>query len=305
MSQPVTPAARFDYRALSAAHRDVLVRVRDDIHRKLHRTAADLVWIGRQLIEAKKVVGHGAFGPWVEAEFPWSRAQAHRLMTAAAAFGDFSQIEKFDPSAVYLLSQPNTPPQARDFALQEVADGKRVTLPYAKEIVACHRASPPPPATRGELNELAPVRPEDVKGRADPDAGAAALWRAVADLLAGGGSLHLAAVEDGEGASVTATHYPADPGRPIRVEHRDTAADAVRAVAGLEPSRRCPHCKRQQPAGHFSRDGAKRVSWCKTCERARLKAWKARKKAKRLAGRPGEPDEGGEAPAQVEVPLAG
>ena len=50
-------------------------------------TKDSAVAFGRELIEMKEKLGHGNFGPWVEAELPYGLRTAENLMNAARVFG--------------------------------------------------------------------------------------------------------------------------------------------------------------------------------------------------------------------------
>jgi Protein of unknown function (DUF3102) len=52
--------------------------------RRLHKRAVgDIIEIGRHLIEAKKLAGHGHWLPWLEREFGWKEQSARNFMNVA------------------------------------------------------------------------------------------------------------------------------------------------------------------------------------------------------------------------------
>lgn len=73
----------FDYSSLPANHSERVRELAVGIRAWMRRTAEELVAIGRDLIEVKETLPHGAFGSWLQAEFGWSDRTARRLMAVA------------------------------------------------------------------------------------------------------------------------------------------------------------------------------------------------------------------------------
>ena len=68
--------------------------------------------IGRRLCEVKKIVGHGAFSPWVEAHFTMTDRTAEKYMRVAR-FLDKNELGSDLPlslTALYALASPSMPP---------------------------------------------------------------------------------------------------------------------------------------------------------------------------------------------------
>jgi hypothetical protein len=88
--------------------------------RRLHkRVIADVIEIGRRLTECKKIVGHGAWLPWLTREFSWSDRTARNFMQLF----ELSKLEtvsnlKVPLRVLYLLAAPSTPPEARTEILE-------------------------------------------------------------------------------------------------------------------------------------------------------------------------------------------
>lgn len=135
--------AGFDYSTVPATDRPFL-KDKVGVIRHLTRTCAEgVLHIGRHLIEARDRIGAGPFAAWVETEFAWTARHAARFMDAAAAFGTSGQIVgRFDASALYVLSAPSAPTQARDFAIDMARDGEYVSHQIAKRIVDGLKADP-------------------------------------------------------------------------------------------------------------------------------------------------------------------
>jgi hypothetical protein len=118
------------------------LREHADAIRELHRNViGNILEIGRRLIEVKKLLGHGNFLPWVEAEFQWSAKTAENYMRAAEAFGDKFETVSNLPitiTALYELSAPDVPPEARAEAMEIAKTGKPVKKAAAKTTIANH-----------------------------------------------------------------------------------------------------------------------------------------------------------------------
>ena len=67
--------ARFDYLAHPAAVQQGLAEHAKEIRKLGKRAIEDIIEIGRRLTEAKKLVGYGHWGNWLEKEFGWSPAK--------------------------------------------------------------------------------------------------------------------------------------------------------------------------------------------------------------------------------------
>lgn len=134
----------FDYCHLDTETRILVKQRSSEIKTLMKRTAQSIIEIGEKLIEVKNHLPHGAFGEWLEIEFEWGTSQAARFMQVAERFGgdQIYQIDKFAPSALYLLAAPGTPDEARSEALSRAEAGERITHQAAKQIVSDHKPSP-------------------------------------------------------------------------------------------------------------------------------------------------------------------
>lgn len=93
----------FDYCALPAETAAGLRDRRDRIRDLVVQTALTAVEIGKLLLQARERIGRRWYRRWVEREFLFNRSQATRLMRVAAVFGDASDLDRFSPSALFLL----------------------------------------------------------------------------------------------------------------------------------------------------------------------------------------------------------
>jgi len=105
------------------------------------RTAANIVEIGRRLLQAKELIGHGYWGDWLQAEFAWSLSTAICFMRVAEKFGTLNCLESFQPSALILLSYNSTPPEAVSEAIEQARNGRPVTHTTAHQLRKKHRPS--------------------------------------------------------------------------------------------------------------------------------------------------------------------
>lgn len=149
----------FDYSHLDTETRIFVKQRSSEIRTLMKRTAQSVIEIGEKLIEVKNQLPHGSFGEWLEIEFEWGTSQAARFMQVAERFGDkIYQIDKFSPSALYLLAAPSTPDEARAEAISRAEDGERVTHQAAKQIVNEHKpAQPISPVTFSADGKIASV----------------------------------------------------------------------------------------------------------------------------------------------------
>jgi hypothetical protein len=97
-----------------------------------------IIEIGRELIAAKAEVAHGGWLPWIEEEFGWGHATASNYMNVATKFPTLGSSAglTIDATALYALSAPAVPQEARDWAVEAAEDGDRVTLVQAEAMIA-------------------------------------------------------------------------------------------------------------------------------------------------------------------------
>lgn len=133
-----------------------LRQLADDIKVRMKRTAIDVYHIGANLLEAKELLPHGKFLPWLKAEFEMSQRAAYNFMNVATAFGDkFANFANLDiaTAALYQLADPGkTSLEAVDEATERAKSGETVTPEVAKEILQKHPPAKPPRKTRESTN---------------------------------------------------------------------------------------------------------------------------------------------------------
>lgn len=136
----------FDYTMVEPRKRAVVRSAAAEIHRRLKRSAEDVIAIGKSLLASKDALEHGQFGTWLEAEFEWDQKTAERYMGSAIAFGKIDNLSNLNitPSALYVLAAPSTPPEVRESILAAAESGETVTHAMVKEAVAAARVPAAP-----------------------------------------------------------------------------------------------------------------------------------------------------------------
>jgi hypothetical protein len=119
-----------------------LVRQRALEIKGLQKTAVDaIIGIGVKLIDVKKIIPHGAWGAWLESEFRWSHDTAGRFIRVANRYGQNQHLNQYAATALYELSAPSTPEEARIEADSRAARGESISPAKAKSIIEAHKPS--------------------------------------------------------------------------------------------------------------------------------------------------------------------
>jgi hypothetical protein len=96
-----------------------------------------IIEIGRELIAAKAEVKHGEWLAWLADEFGWSDSTAANYMNVARKFptlGNMTGIT-IDATALYALSAPEVPQEARDEAVERAEDGEHISKADAEALI--------------------------------------------------------------------------------------------------------------------------------------------------------------------------
>ena len=81
--------------------------------------------IGKHLIAAKKLAGHGNWQSWLKQEFAWSESAALKFMQVGKAEKHINFTDLNVPiSSVYQLAAPSTPDTVREAVVKKAAKGK-------------------------------------------------------------------------------------------------------------------------------------------------------------------------------------
>ena len=128
----------------------------NEIRKLGKRAIGDVIEVGKHLIAAKKLAGHGNWLPWLEREFGWaSESTALRFMRAAELAKSVSLTDlNIDLSAIHLLAAPSTPVEVVE---EVVALDKKITT---KDVVKAN--------TTRKRNYAPASKPKSAKPVRDP-----------------------------------------------------------------------------------------------------------------------------------------
>jgi hypothetical protein len=138
----------------------------DAIRTLTKRTVHDIIEIGRRLAEAKKMLGHGNFLPWVRQEFEWSEDTAERLIAVHALQSQIPHVAELNLplSGLYLLSRISTPPEAIEAVVAKAQSGKPVSVAEVKSVIkrsTQRTEAKPDDSGEGHIPHAAEFRPDD------------------------------------------------------------------------------------------------------------------------------------------------
>lgn len=110
------------------------------------KTAESIIEAGLIIAEVRARIEHGQYMLWVERHLPFTYKTAERYMQVAEQFAPhgtwIGQIVQFDPSALYLLSEPKAPQAAREMAIKLAESGHEITYTAAQNIIKQVKAEP-------------------------------------------------------------------------------------------------------------------------------------------------------------------
>jgi Protein of unknown function (DUF3102) len=161
------PELNFDYVGVPAenvAEIGMLVS-RIKASRKRHVEAVHDV--GADLLRAKKLLGHGNFLPWLQAEFRWSERTANNYMSIARFFkGKTANLADLDIGTASALAAKSTPSEIRSELLERIEAGENISREEVKERLAAGRNArkrTQSDAVQDDTSEAAPIdRTRDV-----------------------------------------------------------------------------------------------------------------------------------------------
>lgn len=137
-------ATKSDLKNVSADVRKQVNTETRKIRRLLRRSVEDIIAIGEALscVKIKLSECRGVWTTWLRSEFGWSPAQARRWIAVFERFKPLKLSDKnieLQPSALYLLSQDQTPESAVNEAITRAEKGERITHNAVQEILKRHR----------------------------------------------------------------------------------------------------------------------------------------------------------------------
>jgi Protein of unknown function (DUF3102) len=117
-------------------NQDALAEHAEAIRELGKRTLANLLEIGRRLCESKKLTPHGKWGTWLDEQFGWTADTARNFMRAYEFSQDCKNRNfrhlKIAPSALYLLTQRNTPARVVDEIVKRAEKGETINIETIK-----------------------------------------------------------------------------------------------------------------------------------------------------------------------------
>jgi hypothetical protein len=130
-----------------------------------NRAKEDLIEIGRRLVDAKRLAGHGRWLTWLDQELGWTEKTAQRFIKVY----EFSQADifKYDKlsnlevpvSAIYLLAAPSTPNEARESIIERARNGESVPVVEVKRVIETAKGRAQPAARSKKAPEPDPPPP--------------------------------------------------------------------------------------------------------------------------------------------------
>lgn len=131
----------FDYKSLQVEQRVLVQQCASEISKLLRQQLYNVVEVGQKLLEVKQALkSDGLYRQWIESEFPWEKSSANRFEHVALQFANVPNWamlgERFDLSALYILSAPSTPDAVRQKAIALATSGERVSHARAKALRA-------------------------------------------------------------------------------------------------------------------------------------------------------------------------
>ncbi|MDQ6436644.1 DUF3102 domain-containing protein [Mesorhizobium sp. LHD-90] len=117
-------SAKLDWTDITDRQKKELCASASRIRSRCDRIAADVLANGKDLLEAKNILDHGKFGPWLAAEFNWSNTTAQRFMNYARHFADTPAVVAALPHATLdKLVAKGTPQEVRDEIAKKIEAG--------------------------------------------------------------------------------------------------------------------------------------------------------------------------------------
>ena len=111
------------------------------------RAVDDIIEIGRRLIKAKALCGHGKWLPWLEREFGWTDKTAQRFMSVADKSDKLSNLE-VPISGLYMLARRDTPPEVVEAVAERTARGETTKVVDVQRMLKAFAFSEAGPITR-------------------------------------------------------------------------------------------------------------------------------------------------------------
>lgn len=131
----------FAYASLAPDIADRVQTAAHEIHGHVQKTFESTVAIGQQLIAVRKLLPHGAWLPWLAAEFSMSERTARNYIQMAEAEPDLKSAAIADLSPTAMIRLAAAAPATRQAIVTRIQSGERMT---AKKIELAIKAAKSP-----------------------------------------------------------------------------------------------------------------------------------------------------------------
>lgn len=131
------------------------------VQRIKDRTTAYEIETGKDLIEAKALVGHGGWGPWLKVNFGWSERTAQNLMNAAKLVAKNETLAVLKSTAIMALASKSVPESVKSEVIADIKAGKKTSPKEVKARIAAAKAKtaqPKPTTPAKRVNQPAPIK---------------------------------------------------------------------------------------------------------------------------------------------------
>lgn len=128
-------ASSFDFERIPEEHRAFVRTETASIHERLKKQARDAYFLGDQIREIKRRLGHGLFLEWLDGALGMSSRTAERLMQIAVRLGGkIDKLSNLPLHQLYALTAPSTPDSAIEKCIALTLTGELTSM-AANEIV--------------------------------------------------------------------------------------------------------------------------------------------------------------------------
>jgi hypothetical protein len=124
------------------SRKEILWQKAEAIRLNAGYSTAHVRTVGQLLCEAKELVEHGNWEPWLRHEFGWSKSTAERYMRIHHAFKNVTVTDlKVDLSALYVASQKSTPRPVQEEVIRRASSGEHVTRRTVQKLVRLQKSA--------------------------------------------------------------------------------------------------------------------------------------------------------------------
>ena len=123
------------------SRKEILWQKAEAIRLNAGYSAAHVRTVGQLLCEAKELVEHGDWEPWLKREFGWSKSTAENYMRIHQTFKNVTVTDlKVDLSALYLASRRSTPRPVREEIITRASAGERITRKTVRKLIRLEKS---------------------------------------------------------------------------------------------------------------------------------------------------------------------